>query len=249
MARTTGSSGPKTLEAIRTEGLRLIAEHGYEAMSLRQLAAEVGIQAGSLYNHIRTKQDLLFQLIKGHMDALIPAFDATVAGIDDPVERLRAFVAFHVNYHIVRARDVFVEVVTLLVPGFSDDPDDLRRMAGFLAGVDPLMPWHVTAFHPDYKFDRQKGFRETMPDDLYRAVELGRAAGLKYIYCGNLPGRVGDGEDTRCHECGVTLIERRHFSVRSCRVGADGKCPDCGTAIPGVWGKSTVREGRIRPLL
>ena len=108
MARTTGSSGPKTLEAIRTEGLRLIAEHGYEAMSLRQLAAEVGIQAGSLYNHIRTKQDLLFQLIKGHMDALIPAFDATVAGIDDPVERLQAFVAFHVNYHIVRARDVFV---------------------------------------------------------------------------------------------------------------------------------------------
>src|SRR5215510_14723697 len=70
MARTIGSSGPKTMEAIRKAGLRLIFEHVYAAMSLRQLAAEVGIQAGSLYNHISTKQELLFDLIQDHINEL-----------------------------------------------------------------------------------------------------------------------------------------------------------------------------------
>ena len=68
MARTIGSHGPKTMEAIRKAGLRLIFEHGYAAMSLRQLAAEVGIQSGSLYNHISTKQELLFTLVRDHIN-------------------------------------------------------------------------------------------------------------------------------------------------------------------------------------
>jgi len=71
MARTIGSYGPKTLEAIRKAGLRLIFEHGYAAMSLRDLAAEVGIQVGSLYNHISTKQELLFDLVQDHVNALL----------------------------------------------------------------------------------------------------------------------------------------------------------------------------------
>lgn len=75
MARTIGSHGPTTLEAIRKAGVRLIFEHGYEAMSLRQLAAEVGIQAGSLYNHISTKQDLLFDLVQDHINDLLRELD------------------------------------------------------------------------------------------------------------------------------------------------------------------------------
>ena len=74
MARTIGSHGPTTLEAIRKAGVRLIFEHGYEAMSLRQLAAEVGIQPGSLYNHISTKQDLLFDLVQDHINDLLREF-------------------------------------------------------------------------------------------------------------------------------------------------------------------------------
>jgi pyruvate formate lyase activating enzyme len=149
----------------------------------------------------------------------------------------------------LKAREFFVEIVTLLVPDFSDDSDDLRRMADFLASVDPLMPWHVTAFHPDYRFDRQNGFRNTTPDDLYKAVEYGRRAGLKYIYSGNLPGRVGDGENTRCHQCDATVIRRHHFRVLESRVERDGACPDCGTTIPGTWGTSGGHgDGRIRPL-
>lgn len=108
MARTIGSHGPKTLEAIRKAGVRLIFERGYEAMSLRELAAEVGIQAGSLYNHISTKQDLLFDLVQEHINDLLRELDLALEGKTDPVERLRTFVAFHVGYHMTRKREVFI---------------------------------------------------------------------------------------------------------------------------------------------
>ena len=81
MARTIGSYGPKTMEAIRKAGLRLIFEHGYEAMSLRQLAGEVGIQAGSLYNHISTKQELLFDLIQDHINELLRQLDRAIEAV------------------------------------------------------------------------------------------------------------------------------------------------------------------------
>jgi AcrR family transcriptional regulator len=108
MPRTIGSNGVKTLEAIRRAGLRLIFEHGYEAMSLRQLASEVGIQAGSLYNHISTKQDLLMMLVEAHMRDLLGELDVALDGITGPVERLRTFVGFHVTYHMTKKREVYV---------------------------------------------------------------------------------------------------------------------------------------------
>ena len=108
MARTVGSHGPTTMEAIRKAGLRLIFQHGYEAMSLRQLAAEVGIQPGSLYNHISTKQELLAELIQDHINALLSELDVALRDKNGPVDRLRAFVAFHVGYHMTRKREVFI---------------------------------------------------------------------------------------------------------------------------------------------
>ena len=108
MARTVGSHGPRTMEAIRKAGLRLIFEHGYAAMSLRQLAAEVGIQSGSLYNHISTKQELLFDLIRDHINELLRQLDRALEGKQRPSDKLRAFVAFHVTYHMTRKREVFI---------------------------------------------------------------------------------------------------------------------------------------------
>ncbi|WP_315785298.1 TetR/AcrR family transcriptional regulator [Bradyrhizobium sp. SZCCHNPS1003] len=108
MARTIGSHGPTTMEAIRKAGLRLIFQHGYEAMSLRQLAAEVGIQPGSLYNHISTKQELLAELIQDHINNLLRELEQALRDTQGPVERLRAFVAFHVGYHMTRKREVFI---------------------------------------------------------------------------------------------------------------------------------------------
>jgi AcrR family transcriptional regulator len=109
MARIAGSSGPRTAAHIRKAALKLITKHGYEAMSLRQLAAEVGIQAASLYNHITTKQELLHQIIAEHLDALIESADKTVSTAGkSPVDRLRAFIAHHLLYHLDKRQEVFI---------------------------------------------------------------------------------------------------------------------------------------------
>ena len=149
---------------------------------------------------------------------------------------------------MLKQRGFWVEIVTLVVPGFSDDADDLRRMADFLASVDPLMPWHMTAFHPDYKMT--DGYRSTTAEDLMRIVDVGKQAGMRYLYPGNLPGQVGEWENTRCHHCDATVIKRYGFFVLENRVGQDGVCPDCRKPLPGVWGKASGHgDGRVRPLL
>src|SRR6267154_212528 len=135
---------------------------------------------------------------------------------------------------------LWLEVVTLLIPGFNDSPDELRRLTEFLAGISPDIPWHVTAFHGDYKMTDP---RDTNREDLLRAVEIGREAGLRYIYAGNLPGRVGQWENTRCPQCDETLIERCGYLIKDYRLTQDGRCPHCATEIPGRWAPGF--EGQI----
>jgi pyruvate formate lyase activating enzyme len=127
---------------------------------------------------------------------------------------------------------IWLEVVTLVVPGFNDSDEGLRGMAEFLAGISRDIPWHVTAFHKDYKM---QGPDDTPASTLVRAAGIGRAAGLRYVYAGNLPGGTESLEDTRCPSCGGTLIARRGFRILRNRMAAGGKCPDCGATIPGVW--------------
>src|SRR5436190_6580355 len=116
--------------------------------------------------------------------------------------------------------DFWVEIVTLLIPGFNDSRDELVRLTAFLAGVSPDIPWHVTAFHADYKM---MDTANTTADMLLAAAAIGRANGLRYVYAGNLPGGVGDLEDTRCASCGDTLIARDGHLIRDYRVTADGR--------------------------
>jgi pyruvate formate lyase activating enzyme len=128
-------------------------------------------------------------------------------------------------------RGFWVEVVTLVIPGFNDSDAELRDCATYLAGVSRDIPWHVTAFHKDY--------RMTDPDDtpvstLLRAWEIGREAGLHYVYAGNRPGRVGDRENTRCPQCNRVLVQRFGFNVLRNDIQA-GCCPGCRTPIAGVW--------------
>jgi len=149
---------------------------------------------------------------------------------------------------MLKQRGFWVEIVTLVVPGFSDDPDDLKRMAEFISSIDPLMPWHMTAFHPDYKMT--EGYRRTTTEDLMKIVETGQQAGLKYLYPGNLPSQVGEWENTRCHHCNATVIRRHGFLVTENRVRENGLCPDCGKPLPGIWGKTSGHgDGRVRPML
>jgi pyruvate formate lyase activating enzyme len=127
---------------------------------------------------------------------------------------------------------IWLEIVTLLVPGFNDSDDELRRLGGFVAGVSPAIPWHVTAYHEDY---RMGGNGRTTPAMLERAARIGAEAGLQFVYAGNLPGSVGSLEDTRCPSCHETLIRRRSFVVRENRLAPGGRCPRCSVPIPGRW--------------
>jgi pyruvate formate lyase activating enzyme len=126
----------------------------------------------------------------------------------------------------------WVEVVTLVVPGFNDSPEELREIARFLVSVSPDIPWHVTAFHPDYKMDDRQA---TSVRTLVGAVEAGREEGLHFVYAGNLPGSVRNLENTYCPSCHALLVERLGFRVLRNELAGDGHCPSCRTAIPGVW--------------
>jgi pyruvate formate lyase activating enzyme len=129
---------------------------------------------------------------------------------------------------------VWVEIVTLLIPGFNDDADELARLTRFIASVSPDIPWHVTAFHKDYRMSDPDN---TTPEMLLGAAAIAKASGLRYVYAGNIPGRVGDLENTRCHQCSAMLIERYGYLIRKYRVTEEGACPDCGARIPGRWGR------------
>ncbi|MBV9572436.1 MAG: AmmeMemoRadiSam system radical SAM enzyme [Acidobacteriales bacterium] len=126
----------------------------------------------------------------------------------------------------------WLEIVTLLIPGFNDSDEELRGLADFLVSISPDIPWHVTAFHKDYKMSDPA---DTRPQDLLRAAGIGKRAGLRYVYAGNLPGRVGGYEDTHCHHCGEMLIRRRGYFIMDYRLTETGCCSVCHAEIPGRW--------------
>jgi pyruvate formate lyase activating enzyme len=140
----------------------------------------------------------------------------------------------------LHSHEVWLEIVTLLIRGFNDSDDELRQLTEFIANVSPEIPWHVTAFHSDYKMNDTQN---TRPEDLLRAAEIGKAAGLKFVYAGNLPGRVDDLEDTRCAHCRSTLIRRYGYFIEEYRLKPNGCCPDCGSPVPGRWAERF--EGQI----
>jgi pyruvate formate lyase activating enzyme len=134
----------------------------------------------------------------------------------------------------------WLEIVTLLIPGFNDARDEIARLTAFIADVSPDIPWHVTAFHRDYRM-YEPG--DTTAEMLIAAAAAGREAGLRHVYAGNLPGQVGDWEHTRCPLCGERLIERQGFRIGAYRLTAGGRCTACNTLIPGRFG--TGFEGQL----
>jgi pyruvate formate lyase activating enzyme len=133
---------------------------------------------------------------------------------------------------MVHERGFWEEIVTLVIPGFNDSEDELKRAADFIASVSPDIPWHVTAFHQDYHMQENAN---TTAEQLVRACEIGQRAGLRYIYAGNLPGKVGRWENTYCPECDELLVERYGYLIRQMNVSLDGSCPSCAAGIPGIW--------------
>ena len=206
------------------------------AVAIFQPARAAGLLTAFVSNGNATPQVLAY--IRPHLDLYkvdLKSFDdrhyhelgGRIAPILDSIRRIHAM-------------GLWLEIVTLLIPDFNDSDDELRRLTEFIAEISPDIPWHVTAFHADYKMTSQ---RNTTPEDLIRAAEIAQSAGLRYIYAGNLPGRVGPWEDTRCPHCHETLITRHGYLITAYRLTPEGRCPNCSHQIPGRW--SQKFEGQL----
>jgi pyruvate formate lyase activating enzyme len=131
--------------------------------------------------------------------------------------------------HIATRTKIWIEITTLLIPGLNDDERELRAMAAWLAGISPDLPWHLSAFHPDYQMlDRPP----TPQNTLIRAWEIGKEAGLRYVYVGNVHD--DDRAATFCPACNTRLVSRNWYTVRQ-HWRAAGVCHGCGATMPGVW--------------
>ncbi len=205
------------------------------AVEVFKLARQAGIVCGYVSNGNATPEVLEF--IRPYVDL----YKVDLKSFDDKHYRELGGVLDNVLETIPRlkAMDFWVEVVTLIVPGFNDSDDELTRIAGFLANVSADIPWHVTAFHPDY---RMTGPPRTPIETLLRAYEIGKQAGLRFVYPGNSHGNVGDRENTYCASCKALLVERLGFYVRRNLTGPHGACPTCGVIPPGVWEAQAPRR-------
>jgi pyruvate formate lyase activating enzyme len=168
--------------------------------------------------YIRPWVDLYKVDLKGFNDKQYRKLGGVLQNVLDTIKQLHEM-------------NIWLEVVTLLVPGFNDSEEEINDMAEFLAGISRDIPWHVTAFHSDYKM---MGTEHTPVKKLIRAAEIGCEAGLHFVYAGNLPGQAGKYENTYCPSCHELLIERRGFKVLK-NIMKEGCCPKCKAVIPGFW--------------
>jgi pyruvate formate lyase activating enzyme len=232
LVREAVAQGAKILVSTYNEPL-ITAEW---AVAIFKQARSAGLLTAFVSNGNGTPQVLEF--LRPHLDLYkvdLKSFDdrhyhelgGRIAPILDTIRRIHAM-------------GLWLEIVTLLIPGFNDNPGELRRLTEFIAGISPGIPWHVTAFHGDYKMTTP---RNTTAEDLLQAAEIARQSGLRHIYAGNLPGQVGDLENTRCPQCQETLIERHGYRIKNYRLTLNGHCPKCQTPIPGRW--STRFDGQI----
>ncbi len=198
------------------------------SVSVFQEARKAGLRCAYVSNGNATPEALEY------LRPYLSAYKVDLKTMQDAQYRRLGGVLEHVLDTIRRAHDLglWVEVVTLVVPGFNDSIDELMDAARFLASVSPDIPWHVTAFHQDYKMTEPDN---TTAETLLRAAEIGQEAGLRYVYAGNLPGRVGAYETTFCASCGTPLVERLGYVVLGYHLTPKGTCPNCGAAAAGLW--------------
>lgn len=198
------------------------------AVGVFKLARARGLKTAMVSNGFASRETLEF--VRPWLDALKIDLKSMQAGqyrrMGGRLEPVLDTIKYAVDLGL------WVEVVTLVIPNFNDSNEELWETGRFITSVSADIPWHVTAYHPDYKMLDEP---PTSAETLQRAAEIGQEAGLRYVYAGNLPGRVGSLEDTHCPKCAKRLIQRRGYRILENRVAADGKCPDCGEILPGVF--------------
>ena len=245
---------PESLvEAARLSGAQVVASSYNEPLITSEWAAAVfaqaraaGLTCAFISNGNATREALKY------LRPYLAGYKIDLKTMQDRHYRRLGGVLQNVLDSIRLAHELglWVEVVTLVVPGFNDSPDELMDAARYIAQVSPDIPWHVTAFHPDYQMT---GTGATPVQKLVQAAEIGQEAGLHFVYAGNLPGRVNEYENTYCPHCRELLVERSGFTIRGYHLTAGGACPRCGASIPGVWtdrpeSVNTGGAGMPRPL-
>lgn len=235
MAPAQEVSAAEIVAAAKKSGARIVTSTYNEPLITSEWAAEVfrlakaeGLRCSYVSNGNGTEEVLEY------LRPYVSLYKVDLKGFRDRPYRDLGGTLERVLWTIraLHERGIWVEVVTLVVPGHNDSPEELRDIARFLVSVSPDLPWHVTAFHPDYRM----GDREpTSVRALLRAAEIGAAEGLHFVYAGNLPGVVRSWENTYCPGCRGLLVERHGFRVQGNRVDAAGRCPDCRRVVPGVW--------------
>jgi pyruvate formate lyase activating enzyme len=224
MVQTAQRSGANVIASSYNEPL-ITSEW---AVSIFRLANLAGLKCVFISNGNATPEALRY--LRPHL----AAYKIDLKTMQDKHYRQLGGVLQHVLDSIQLAHDLglWVEVVTLVVPGFNDSTEELMEAARFIRGVSADIPWHVTAFHPDYKMTDPE---PTSVKTLLQAAEIGEEAGLRYVYAGNLPGRTKNYESTFCPNCRTMLVERVGYTIRGYHLTAQGTCPKCSTVIHGVW--------------
>ncbi|MGA9452795.1 MAG: AmmeMemoRadiSam system radical SAM enzyme [Verrucomicrobiia bacterium] len=225
----------QVVNTARRNGARLVVSSYNEplitaewAVAVFQQAQPAGLACAFVSNGNATPEALDF------LRPWIVAYKIDLKGFDEKHYRTLGGTLENVCHGIrmVHERGLWLEIVTLVVPGFNDSEAELRAIAKFIASVSRDIPWHVTAFHPDYKMTEPS---PTTVHQLIHAAEIGVEEGLHFVYAGNLPGHVGHWESTFCPGCDELLIERTGYLVRDYRITRDGKCPRCHRTVPGIW--------------
>jgi len=235
VAPAQGVSPAEIVSAAKRAGARIVTSTYNEPLITSEWAVEVfrhakaeGLVCSYVSNGNGTEQVLEY------VRPWVALYKVDLKGFRDRPYRDLGGTLERVTWTIgaLHAKGFWLEVVTLVVPGFNDSSEELRDIARFLVSVSPDIPWHVTAFHPDYRMEDRP---PTSVRSLLRAAEIGSAEGLRFVYAGNLPGAVRSFENTYCPGCRSLLVERVGYRVLQNRLDAGGRCPECRQAIPGVW--------------
>jgi pyruvate formate lyase activating enzyme len=194
------------------------------AFDTAQLAKKTGLYNTFVTNGYMTKEAL--EAINPYLDAANVDLKSFREDFYRKICRARLQPVLE-TIRLMKKLGIWVEVTTLVIPGQNDSQEELTNIAKFIAEVGVDIPWHISRFHPDYKFDTSPS---TPLETLKEAREIGEQQGLYYVYLGNVPA----GGDTRCYKCGVVVIKRPYFGTEK-NLLQDGKCPSCKTPVHGVW--------------
>lgn len=233
--RPSATTAEEIVAVAQQRGIRVILSSLNEPLITAEWGAELfarakaaGITTGIVSSGQGTAEVLDFlcphvDLVKIDLKTMTPKKYHNLGGrLDSVLDTIR----------MVHDRGFWLEIVTLVIPGWNDSEEELRSAARFIASVSTDIPWILWDFHRDY---RMRDCEDAQAHHVVRAASIGRSEGLRFTYAGVKPGGVGDFEQTRCPGCSAVAVDRTGYQLTSYAIDENGSCAACGTSIPGRW--------------